>query len=120
MSLKNIRRYDVQARYALVLSVLSVAPMGGAAFLAYRNYHQELAQIIYRQGSLFLPFFGVLLFLSMAPSALGMLLGWSSAGQRRNDTPARSWTGFFLGGTVLTLDFILALAFWMLRLQQPA
>jgi hypothetical protein len=118
--LKNIRRFDVQARFALALSVFSVAPMSGAVFLAYRRYHHELAQIIYRQGSLFLPIFGALIMLSMAPSALGMLLGWSSAGQRRNETQAKSWTGFFLGGTVLTLDLILGIAFWMLRLSQPA
>ncbi len=119
MALRHLRRYDVQANYACVLSIISVVPLLGAAALALRNYNDELGQIIYGSEGFFLPMFGGCLLLSMVPSALGLALGWSSAGQRRNDKPRRSWLGFFVGGGVMTVDLILLIAFWMLRLQQP-
>ena len=119
MGFRHVRRYDVQAMYALVLSVISVVPLFGAAALALRNYHHELGQIIYGSKGLFLPgFFGCLL-PSMVLAAIGFLLGWNSAGQRRNDRPTHSWIGFFLGGIVLTLDLILLAAFCLLRLAEP-
>ncbi len=119
MGLSQLRRYDVQARYAFTLAIISVVPFGSAGFMVFRNYQRELGQIVYGEGGSFLPAFAGLVLCSMIPSVLGMLLGWSSAGQRRNDKPARSWTGFFLGGFVLTFDVILLIAFWMLRLEQP-
>ncbi|MGD2107994.1 MAG: hypothetical protein PVI86_01255 [Phycisphaerae bacterium] len=119
MALRHLRRYDIQARYAGVLSVLSLLPVAGAAVLAYRNYDHELGQIIYGSGGRFLPLFLGCVAVSLAPGAIGFFLGWSSAGQRRNEKPAWSWVGFFIGGLVLTLDLILLIAFWMLRLQKP-
>ena len=119
MGLEHLRRYDVQASYACVLSTVSAVPLLGAAALAFRNYHHDLGQIIYGSKGFFLPAFGGCLLLSMVPAAIGMLLGWSSAGQRRNDKPMHSWIGFFVGGGILTFDLILLIAFWMLHLQQP-
>ena len=54
---------------------------------------------------------------SSLPAFVGFVLGWNSAGQRRNDKPMRSWVGFFVGGGVVTLDVVLMLAFYLLRLQ---
>ena len=119
MGLDRLRRYDVQAGYAPVLSLVSVIPFLVAAGLAFRNYHSDLGQIVYGSRGVFLPLYAGCLLLSMMPAALGFLLGWSSAGQRRNDRPTRSWIGFFVGGGVLTFDLILAVAFLMLRLEQP-
>jgi hypothetical protein len=119
VAFRGLRRYDVQAGYACGLALVSVLPLLAAAALAYRNYHHHLGQIIYGEKSLFLPVFAGLVLLSMVPGAIGLALGWNSAGQRRNDKPARSWVGFFLGGGVLTADTILLIALWMLRLQQP-
>ena len=53
------------------------------------------------------------------PAAPGCLLGFNSAGQRRNDKQARSWTGFFVGGAVLTFNLILVIALYMIRLEKP-
>jgi hypothetical protein len=115
----GLRRYDIQARYACILSLASSVPFLGAAGLAFRNYDHVLGQIVYGAEGLFVLAFGACLLLSMIPACLGALLGWSSAGQRRNDRPARSWIGFFVGGTVLTFDLILLIAFLMLRLAKP-
>ncbi|MFQ5591619.1 MAG: hypothetical protein ACE5HE_10685 [Phycisphaerae bacterium] len=114
----RLRRYDVQADYAWVLAAVSIAPFLVAAGLLWRNMQWELGRIMYRSDGLFLPAFFVCLGASIAPAATGFLLGWSSAGQRRNDRPMRSWIGFFVGGGVLTLNVILMIAFLMLQLPQ--
>ena len=115
----SLRRFDVQAKYAAILAGFSVVPFIGAAGLVWRNYRHEFGQIVYgAQGRFVLAFLGCVL-LSMLPGVLGFLLGWSSAGQRRNDKPLRSWLGFFLGGVVVTLNLILVIAFFMLRWQYP-
>lgn len=119
MAVGRLRRYDIQASYSCVLSVVSIVPFLGALGMAFRNYRHDLGQITYGDKGLFLPVFAGCLLLSMVPGALGFLLGWNSAGQRRNDKPRRSWTGFFVGGGILTLDLILLIAFWMLRLPKP-
>lgn len=117
--LSRLKRYDVQADVSMVLAVLSAVPFLAAAALVLRNYDNNLVQITYGEGSRFVPALLLCLLLSMAPSFLGFVLGWNSAGQRRNERSNRSWIGFFLGGLVLTLDFMLMLAFWKLRLEIP-
>ncbi len=119
MGLSKLRRFDVQAKTAFALALISVCPCVAGAYLLVRNYHHELGQVVYRGDSYFFPAFLVCLIASLAPSAIAFLLGLSSAGQRRNDRPTRSWIGFFVGGLIATVDLVLLLAFLMLRFQQP-
>lgn len=119
MPTMNLRRYDVQATYAFALSLLSVAPFLGALVLAATRFDPVLAQIRYGSQGRFVGAFAACVLVSMAPSALAFVLGWNSAGQRRNDKQTRSWAGFFLGGFILTLNFILLLTFYKLRLEIP-
>jgi len=115
----QLKRFDVQANVAATLSLLSVVPFLGAVALAIRNFDGHLVQITYGSGSRFVPMLIAGILLSMAPGFVGFVLGWNSAGQRRNDKSKRSWIGFFVGGLVLTLDLILLIAFWKLRLEIP-
>ena len=115
----SIRRYDVQATYASLLSILGALPCGGAAVLVLQRYQHELGQIVYGSKGMFLPVFAGAALLSMVLAGIGFLLGWSSAGQRRNDKQTRSWIGFFVGGAVLSLDAIMLIAFYLLRLERP-
>ena len=117
--LEQLRRYEVQASYSLRLGVLAVFPFLGAAYLAYSRYDSVLAQIIYGSRGKFVPAFAGCVLLSLAAAGLAFILGVNSAGQRRNDKSARSWAGFFLGGSIATLDLILMIAFYMLRLEKP-
>ena len=120
MGFSQLRRYDVQARYAMVFALISIVPALVAVALAARNYRHDLGQIVYGSEGSFLPLYLGCVALSALPGLIGFILGWNSSGQRRNDKPARSWIGFFVGGSVVTLDIVLLIAFWMLRLQQPA
>ncbi len=117
MVLRNLRRYDVQAKYAFALAMVSIVPSIAALWMGWRRFDADLGRIIYgSQGRFMLAFVGCVA-LSMAPAALGFVMGWSSAGQRRNDQSRRSWIAFFVGGGVLTLNVVLLIAFFMLRLQ---
>ena len=117
MALGNLRRYDVQARYAFALALVSIVPAFAALWMGWRRFDPDLGRIIYgAQGQFMLAFAGCVV-LSMAPAALGFVMGWSSAGQRRNDQSSRSWIAFFVGGGVLTLNVVLLIAFFMLRLK---
>jgi hypothetical protein len=115
--LGNLRRYDVQAKYAFALALLSIVPALAALWMGWRRFDADLGRIIYgARGQFVLAFVGCVV-ISMAPAALGFVLGWSSAGQRRNDLSKRSWIAFFVGGSVMTLNVMLLVAFFMLRLQ---
>ena len=119
MAGSHLRRYDVQARYALVSSLASLLPFLAALWLAASRYDRDLHQIVYgAHGRFVLVFIGCVL-VSMVPGSIGFVLGWSSAGQRRNDKPVRSWIGFFVGGAVVTFNAILLVAFYLLRLKHP-
>lgn len=119
MALSALRRYDVQATYAVRCAVISLLPVLVATALAIRNYENELGQIVYGSKGIFLPLFLGCIAISTLIGSIGFVLGWNSSDRRRNDKPKQSWTGFFIGGSVLTLNAVLLLAFWMLRLQQP-
>lgn len=116
MAIGGLRRYDVQAKYAVVLSVGSAVPMVAAAILALRNYNHDLGQIIYGSPGPFLPTFFACLGISLLAGTIASALGLSSAGQRRNDKPVRAWVGFFVGSSVVAGNVILLIAYWMLKL----
>ncbi len=116
MGFGQFRRFDVQAKYAVVLSLGSVLPLVVAATLAIRNYDHNLGQIVHGSEGLFLPVFLACLGLSLLVGAIGSALGLNSAGRRRNERPAWSWIGFLVGSTVVASNLILLIAYWMLKL----
>lgn len=113
----GFRRFDVQANYAMGVALASVVPCAVAVWLVLRNMNWDLRQIVYGAEGRFVPAFIGAIVISLIPATLGFVLGWSSANQRRNDKPARSWIGFFVGGLVVTCDLVLLIAFYMLRLK---
>ena len=117
--LGRLRRFDIQATYAMTCALISSAPCAVAVWLAISRYHPELRQIVYGAQGRFEPAFIAAIVGSIIPGMLGFALGWNSAGNRRNDRPIRSWIGFFVGGGVVTMDLVLLIAFYMLRLKHP-
>jgi len=115
----RFRAAEVKASYAFVLSVISWIPCAAATMLAYRNYDPTLGQIIYGSTGRFVPFFVGCVLLSMGAAATAFALGWSSVLHPRNERPRQAWIGFFLGGGVLTLNLILMVTFYMIRLERP-
>jgi len=113
----NLRRYDVQAKYAFSLAMVSILPSVGALWMGWSRFNPDIGRIVYGSQGRFLLAFAGCVALSTAPAALGFVLGWSSAGQRRNDQSNRSWIAFFVGGGVLTFNIVLLIAFFMLRLK---
>lgn len=120
MGFGQLRRYDVQAKYAVILSLGSVPPMLVGATLAIRNYDPTLGQIVHSSKGLFLPVFLACLALSLLAGSIASALGINSAGQRRNERPTWSWTGFFVGSIVVASNLILLIAYWMLRFPYNA
>ncbi len=120
MGFMSLRRFDVQARLAPVVAGISVLPLAGAGFGVIKRFNRDLGQIVYGSGSWFEVAFMVCVLSAMLLGGVAFLLGWSSAGQRRNDKPTRSWVGFFLGGAVATFGLVLLIAFYMLRLKTSA
>jgi hypothetical protein len=113
----SLRKFEVQARYAAVLALVSLAPCAAAFVLSWKRFDMTLGRIVYGgQGRFVMAFAGCVL-LSLAPSAVALILGVNSAGQKRNERSSQSWLGFFIGGGVLTLNLILLIAFYMLRLK---
>ncbi len=120
MAMASLRRYDVQATYSLFLSLASIAPFVAAVVATAARYKSDLGAIVYSGNSKFLMGFLGCVALSALIAATGFILGWNSAGQRRNEKSGRSWLGFYVGGMTLTLNIVLLIAFWMLRLQAVA
>jgi len=116
--LASLRKYEVQAGYAAGLAILSVIPLVATIFLMLRNYHSDVRQIVYQSNNYAFAVLGCI-GLSVLSGFLGCLLGYNSAGERRNDRPKRSWIGFLLGGFVITLNVIALVAFVMLRFNHP-
>ncbi|MGB0716636.1 MAG: hypothetical protein ACPGXK_12195 [Phycisphaerae bacterium] len=112
------RRFDVQAKYAATLAVVSVLPFLASVIVAVRNYKSDIGRIIYQNSTYAMVLLGCAA-TAMGLAAIAVILGFNSAGQRINERQNLSWLGFFLGGGVLTLSFIVVIAFMMLRLSKP-
>ncbi len=119
MARSSLRRFDVQAKWSLVFSVLAALICLALAVLLVRNWHSGLNQIVFRE-SLFKIMVAGSAGLSMLLAVFGTALGFNSAGQRRNDKQRLSWIGFFLGSGVFTLAVVLFAAFWLLKFQLQA
>lgn len=117
MGLPSFRRYDVQARYSLMISLTGVLPLAAAAYVSWTKYDPNLQAIQYGSQGLFKVGFLVCIAAAAALSLGGLGLGFSSAGQRRNNAQAASWLGFFLGSAVLSLSIIVFAAFASLGLE---
>ena len=108
----SLRRYDVQARFSMILSLVSVVTLVGMVAVIMRRLDTEAWLIHYGKPTQMALYGSALVTLALAVSGFGF--GLNSVGQRRNDKPQLSWIGFFVGAGVLCLALIL-LAFFRFR-----
>lgn len=106
----SLRRYETQAQFGAVLSVVGLVMLIPLAVLVFRNIDLEELAIYYGnplRQILVLGFGGLAFSLGFAASGLG----YNSAGQRRNEKPGLSWLSFFLGAVAMCLAIILVFIF---------
>ncbi len=117
----SLRRYDTQARFGVILSLLAticLLALAGMVFSAdkgFSNFSFSDFTIVYgptRQKVIL-----AVGFITMLLAVSGFGFGLNSVGQRRNDKPALSWISFLVGGTVLCLALVLL--FFFHRQGQP-
>ncbi len=116
MALPRFRRFDVQARYSLIISAASIVPLALAAIAGVMRYDPELRAIRFAKSGAFKPAFLICIALACLLAAIGAAMGFNSAGQRRNTLQRQSWTGFFLGMVALSLSIVVFAGYYFLRL----
>lgn len=106
----SLRRFDTQARVSVIVSLASVVSLIAMVLLLLRNFAWSEGVIFYGNPAYKLIIYGAA-FMTMVLAASGFGFGLSSAGQRRNDKPQLSWTGFFIGAAILCLTVVLLFLF---------
>jgi len=106
----SLRRYETQARASVVIGLASVASLLVLIALFLRNIAWSETTIVYGNPAYRLTIYGAA-FITMCLATFGFGFGFNSAGQRRNDKPQLSWTGFFISAAVLCLTIVLLFFF---------
>ena len=117
MASKSLRRYDVQAKVGLIVSIVAMVGVVGMIAVLVRNYSADLQAILIGKGSLILPAYLLVAAGTMLLGAVGVALGFNSAGQRRNEMQRRSWAAFFIGGLACSAAMICLAVFWMNKIS---
>ncbi|MCA9252093.1 MAG: hypothetical protein R3E58_09460 [Phycisphaerae bacterium] len=117
MAKGSMRRYDVQAKYAMFASIGAVIGVAGLFVLIFRNFHKLEMAIVYGRSSMFAPAVFVVTAVTLLLAGAAVLMGFNSAGQKRNEKNKQSWMAFFLGTASASLAIILFGAFWFYKLR---
>ncbi len=117
MAKGSMRRYDVQAKYAMFASIGAIVGVAGLFVLISRNFHSLERAIVFSRTSMFAPAVFVVTAATLLLAATGTLMGFNSAGQKRNEKNKQSWIAFFIGIATASLTIILFGAFWAYKLQ---
>lgn len=109
----SLRRYEVQARVAVYLSIASAVCLLGLAALIFRHPRVVIddKMVIYSPNTIRAPLIYLFSVASLGLGVAGFGFGLNSAGQRRNDKPTHSWVGFFIGAGTITFALILLYLF---------
>ena len=116
MGWPRFRKYDVQARYSLIISLASIVPLAAAGYSSLTRYDPALRAIQYGDTGFFKPAFLACIGTACLLAAIGASLGLNSAGQRRNTAQRKSWIGFFIGAAVLSASIVVFAAYAFLKL----
>ena len=117
MAKGSLRRFDVQAKYALNISMAATLGVLALLVLIFRNFERAQVAVVYGRESLFAPVVFAITALTLLVAATGAMMGFNSAGQKRNPFNKRSWTAFFVGTASASVTIILFGVFWFYRLK---
>ena len=109
--------YEKQGKLGISLGVLALLAALAVGGLLARNYKPEIRQIVYGQGSNYILLIIGGLGVALLAAGAGFMLGFNSAGQKRNTQPRLSWTAFFLNAAVIALTLSLALVFYLMKFE---
>lgn len=115
MARGGLDSYESQAQLSVLL-----AAVGGAATLAvlimiFQVFRWDDLWIPMLQGSR--RYYAILgaTGLALIASGIGFLVGFNSAGQKRNTKSSLAWMGFFLNSAVIALAACTFVFFWFFR-----
>ncbi len=117
MAKGSMRRFDTQAKYALYASVAGLFGLVGLAALVMRNYRKAEVAVVYSRDSMFAPVVFIATAVTLLLAATAAMMGFNSAGQKRNEKNKQSWIAFFVGTATASLAIIVFSVFWFYKLK---
>ncbi len=107
--------YEKQARLSVTMGVVSALGLAALAFLVFQKFSFQEFELVLKRGGL--RYFAILGATagSVMIAGIGLLLGFTSAGQKRNTSSGTSWAGFFLNAVTITLVLMVFLLFWFTK-----
>jgi amino acid transporter len=111
----SIRRFDVQAKISLIVSVVAALGVVGLVMLIIRNYNSEMQVVLYSRKGMFAPAVYLTTAITLLLAATGAAIGANSAGQKRNEFTRRSWLAFFIGIATISATIICFSVYWFLK-----
>ena len=115
MAKVSIRRFDVQAKISLVVSLVALLGVVGLVVLIVRNYQSDMQVVLYKRASMYAPLIYLTTALTLLLAAAGASIGLNSAGQKRNEYTRRSWLAFFIGLATISVTIICFSVYWFLK-----
>ncbi len=113
--------YETQATWSVILGAVASLAMLAAAAAVLQKFQLDDFEIVLRAGGG--RYYAILgaIGLAGAASLIGSLIGFSSAGHKRNKKSNLSWMGFFVNAVVMTLTLCLFVFFWLTKdtMQMP-
>lgn len=107
--------FERQASLSVMLGIISAVGALGMAVLLAKNYNADIGQIVYGSTGKFFLIFLAAVGLALATGTAGALLGFHSAGQKKNSNSKLSWTGFFVSAIAITMALSAFVVFWLLK-----
>lgn len=114
MKLPNLRLYDTQAKFSLVLGLLSLLAAISMIYLVFRGFDSKQMAIYYNSKVGFGQYRSLLVMgttvVCVLIGATGGIMGFNSLGQKRNNKQGLSWVGLMTGAISIAMSIVLFLA----------
>ncbi len=112
----NFRDSQLQARLGMIFSIASTVLMLILAFVVLENFNPMEKTIGFNQQSMRWPAIMGLVGGAVLLGAIGLGLGFSSLGHKRNMRQRESWLGLVVGGISVCLAIVLLVFFRLFAL----